>query len=183
VAVSILIPIMAFGLPIMDALLAMIRRFLRALHVWETMGQGTYRVFFLRGKAMFEADRDHIHHRLMRLGIHHRNAVIFLYAICAAMSVATLVIASYSSINTGMVLAAKGLAVILGIRKLRYEELQILQEGGIEELIIATTKLPLRQLEQVKELCRQHDVTLRQFRVSIEEIPHSPQDVPLYASG
>lgn len=134
VAVSILIPMMAFGLPIMDALLAMIRRFLRAMHVWETTGQGTYRVFFLRGRAMFEADRDHIHHRLMRLGIYHRNAVIFLYAICAAMSVAALVVASYTSINTGLILAAIGVAVAIGIHKLRYEELQFLRNGSLVPL-------------------------------------------------
>ena len=134
VAVSILIPMMAFGLPIMDALLAMIRRFLRAMHVWETTGQGTYRVFFLRGKAMFEADRDHIHHRLMRLGIYHRNAVIFLYAICAAMSIAALMIASYRNIDTGVILAAIGIAVVLGIRKLRYEELQFLRNGSLVPL-------------------------------------------------
>jgi UDP-GlcNAc:undecaprenyl-phosphate/decaprenyl-phosphate GlcNAc-1-phosphate transferase len=131
VAVSILIPVLAFGLPIMDALLAMIRRFLRAMHVWETTGQGTYRVFFMRGKAMFVADRDHIHHRLMRLGIYHRNAVIFLYAICAAMGIAALVTASYRNINTGVVLAAIGVAVVLGIRKLRYEELQFLRNGSL----------------------------------------------------
>ncbi len=131
VAVSILIPIMAFGLPIMDVLLAMIRRFLRAMHVWETTGQGTYRVFFMRGKAMFEADRDHIHHRLMRLGIYHRNAVVFLYGICAAMSIAAIVIASYRSINTGIILVAIGVAVVLGIRKLRYEELQFLRNGSL----------------------------------------------------
>ena len=390
VAVSILIPVMAFGLPIMDALLSMIRRFLRAMHVWETTGQGTYRVFFMRGKAMFVADRDHIHHRLMRLGIYHRNAVIFLYAICAAMSVAAVVIASYRNINTGLVLTAIGVAVVLGIRKLRYEELQflrngslvplsrfpvlgyesfqipidlvmvslayyltywlrhegvfegqtkmtfiatlpavlltkivvfhltglyrirwrqagvpemlrgvrsmvlssvaaalvvaylrigrssaatlivdfyvmssfvlgsrfsarlihyyaqsnpahkkrvliygtgpsasllicellanqhhslapvgfidehhgknrkilhgypilgsvailpeVLQEGGIEELIVATPKVPPQELEQIKALCRQHDVTVRQFRISLEELPHSSQDLPVYAS-
>jgi UDP-GlcNAc:undecaprenyl-phosphate/decaprenyl-phosphate GlcNAc-1-phosphate transferase len=131
VAVSILIPVLAFGLPIMDALLAMIRRFLRAMHVWETTGQGTYRMFFMRSKAMFVADRDHIHHRLMRLGIYHRNAVIFLYAICAAMSVAAIVTASYRNINTGIILATIGVAVVLGIRKLRYEELQFLRNGSL----------------------------------------------------
>ncbi len=48
---------------------------------------------------------------------------------------------------------------------------EVLQEGGIEELIIATSKLTAHQLDQVKELCRQHDVTVRQFRVSLDEIP------------
>ena len=48
---------------------------------------------------------------------------------------------------------------------------EVLQEGGIEELIIATSKLLPKELDEVKELCRQHDVTVRQFRVSLDEIP------------
>jgi FlaA1/EpsC-like NDP-sugar epimerase len=59
---------------------------------------------------------------------------------------------------------------------------EILQDGGIEELIIATTKLPPQQLEQIKELCRQHDVTVRQFRVSLDEIPHSGTRLNLASS-
>jgi hypothetical protein len=59
---------------------------------------------------------------------------------------------------------------------------EILQDGGIEELIIATTKLPPQQLEQLKELCRQHDVTVRQFRVSLDEIPHSGTRLNLASS-
>jgi UDP-GlcNAc:undecaprenyl-phosphate GlcNAc-1-phosphate transferase len=42
----LLVPILALGLPIMDTLLAMARR-------------------SLRGRPMFSADKDHIHHRLM----------------------------------------------------------------------------------------------------------------------
>jgi FlaA1/EpsC-like NDP-sugar epimerase len=57
---------------------------------------------------------------------------------------------------------------------------EVLREGGIEELIIATSKIPPQRLEQIKELCRLHDVTARQFRVSLEEIPGSSQDLPIY---
>lgn len=134
VAVSLLIPILAFGLPIMDTLLSMARRFLRAIHVWETTTSGTYRIFFMGGRTMFEGDRDHIHHRLMRLGINHGRAVIFLYAVCAVMGAGALIIASYSNFNTGLVLLAMGVAVAIGIRKLRYEELQLLQNGTLVPL-------------------------------------------------
>src|SRR4029077_17486164 len=45
-AVAMLVPVFALGLPIMDTLLAMVRR-------------------TLLGRPMFSADKEHIHHRLM----------------------------------------------------------------------------------------------------------------------
>lgn len=46
----------------------------------------TFRIFFVRmmkGKSPFAADRNHIHHRLIELGLGHRGvtAVLYLYAI------------------------------------------------------------------------------------------------------
>lgn len=44
----------------------------------------TLRIFFYRavhGVSPFSADRNHIHHRLIDLGISHRKAVIILYAV------------------------------------------------------------------------------------------------------
>jgi UDP-GlcNAc:undecaprenyl-phosphate GlcNAc-1-phosphate transferase len=134
VVVSLLLPMLAFGLPIMDTLLSMARRFLRAIHVWETAPSGMYRIFFIGGRTIFEADRDHIHHRLMRLGVTHSNAVIFLYAACAVMGAAALIIASYNNLNTGLILLAMGVAVAIAIRKLRYEELQLLRNGALVPL-------------------------------------------------
>jgi len=146
VAVSLLIPILAFGLPIMDTLLAMLRRFLRGLHVMETTDEGRLRLFFLRGKTMFEADRDHIHHRLMRLGLYHRNAVIFLYAACAAFGGAALLMAAYRNANTGLVLLAVALAVGVAVRKLHYEELQLLRNGSVATL----SRFPILGIQAVQ---------------------------------
>ena len=58
--VAMLVPILALGLPIMDTLLAVIRR-------------------SLLGRAIFSSDREHIHHRLMsRMNLSHRDAVFVL---------------------------------------------------------------------------------------------------------
>src|SRR4029077_13490366 len=63
-AVAMVVPVIALGLPITDTLLAMFRR-------------------AILGRRMFDADRDHIHHRLMsRLNLSHRNAVLALYGLC-----------------------------------------------------------------------------------------------------
>ncbi len=59
-AVGLLVPVIALGFPLADTLLAMIRR-------------------ALRGVPLFRADREHIHHRLMRLGLTHRQTVLLLY--------------------------------------------------------------------------------------------------------
>ena len=62
VALAVLAPILALLVPISDAAFAIVRR--RA-----------------SGKSISSADRDHIHHRLLDLGLDHRQAVITIYAV------------------------------------------------------------------------------------------------------
>jgi UDP-GlcNAc:undecaprenyl-phosphate GlcNAc-1-phosphate transferase len=77
-AVAILAPLLALGLPLFDTLLAVVRRFLRAVHLLE-VANGRYRLLFAGGRSLFEADRDHVHHRLLDLGLSHRRAVLCLH--------------------------------------------------------------------------------------------------------
>lgn len=65
-AVSILIPMIALGLPLMDTLWATLRR-------------------FIVGENIFTADKNHIHHRLISMGFSHRHAVLMLYAMTVFM--------------------------------------------------------------------------------------------------
>ncbi len=58
--IAILVPVLALGLPILDTLLAIARR-------------------FLSHRSIFAADREHIHHRLLDIGLTHRRAVLALY--------------------------------------------------------------------------------------------------------
>jgi UDP-GlcNAc:undecaprenyl-phosphate GlcNAc-1-phosphate transferase len=67
--VSLLVPIVALGLPLADTLLAMIRR-------------------VVAKRSIFSADREHLHHRLVDIGLTHKRAVLTLYGcsvlLCAA---------------------------------------------------------------------------------------------------
>jgi UDP-GlcNAc:undecaprenyl-phosphate GlcNAc-1-phosphate transferase len=63
---AILVPIFAIGLPIFDTLVAMLRR-------------------FLSGKSMMEADKGHLHHRLLDIGLSQKQAVLTMYIISAAL--------------------------------------------------------------------------------------------------
>ena len=60
VAAALLAPVLALALPIIDVSFAMLRR-------------------GVKGLPLFRPDKQHIHHRLMRTGLSHRNTVLVLY--------------------------------------------------------------------------------------------------------
>lgn len=59
---AIVVPVLAFGLPIYDTLFAMIRR-------------------KVNGKPIMQADRGHLHHRLLDMGLSQKQVVIIMYLI------------------------------------------------------------------------------------------------------
>jgi UDP-GlcNAc:undecaprenyl-phosphate/decaprenyl-phosphate GlcNAc-1-phosphate transferase len=73
--VSLLVPLIALGLPLTDTLLAMARR-------------------FLAHRSIFSADRQHLHHRLLDLGLTHRRVVLVLYG-CSVLLCATALAAAF----------------------------------------------------------------------------------------
>ncbi len=81
-AVSIAVPIVALGVPIIDTLLAMVRR-------------------FLERRPLFSPDRGHIHHRLLDMGITHRRAVLIIYGVTVALCVGAIGIAFGRSWEVG----------------------------------------------------------------------------------
>jgi UDP-GlcNAc:undecaprenyl-phosphate GlcNAc-1-phosphate transferase len=127
---AVIIPLLVFGLPIVDTLLAMVRRFVGSLRMLKTH-KATLREQMCVAKSMFEADQKHIHHRLIALGLSHRNAVLVLYALALGLSSLALlsVLAQYR--NAGMILIAIGLATYIGIRKLGYDEITFLHTGTL----------------------------------------------------
>jgi len=101
-AVAMVVPVIALGLPITDTLLAMFRR-------------------ALLGRRMFDADRDHIHHRMMsRLKLSHRDAVLALYALSVLFGATALGLATANNVQSALLLAAISVVVVVLVRKLGY---------------------------------------------------------------
>lgn len=67
-AITFAIPVLILALPIFDTASAIIRR------LWE-------------GKSPLAADRSHIHHKLIDMGLSQKQAVVFLYIISGMLSV------------------------------------------------------------------------------------------------
>src|SRR5213594_881261 len=129
-ALGVVVPLLVFGLPILDTLLSMVRRFVGGLKMIQPY-KASLKQRVLAAKRMFEADQGHIHHRLIALGFSHRNAVLALYGIALGLSAMALlsVLAQYR--NAGIILVAAGLATYIGIRKLGYEEISFLRNGTL----------------------------------------------------
>jgi UDP-GlcNAc:undecaprenyl-phosphate GlcNAc-1-phosphate transferase len=72
-ALAVAVPLLIFALPLSDTLLSVVRR---------ARGQGL--------RHVFAADRGHVHHRLLGLGLSQRNAVLLLYVVSLSLSLLAL---------------------------------------------------------------------------------------------
>ena len=70
---SPLVPLVALAIPLIDTVWAIIRR-------------------TARGEPFFVADRGHIHHQLLRAGLHQRDAMLVLTAVSAGLAVLAVLI-------------------------------------------------------------------------------------------
>lgn len=141
-ATTILVPILALGLPITELTLTTVRRLLRIVHVVGTGEEKVSYVFRIVGRAaLFTPDRDHIHHRLLALGLTSRRAVLVLYAAGLVVNAGAFILAAENRSHQSFVIMALLLATIAGVRALDYDELRPLRNGLL---------LPLFPLELLK---------------------------------
>jgi UDP-GlcNAc:undecaprenyl-phosphate/decaprenyl-phosphate GlcNAc-1-phosphate transferase len=122
--VAILVPLLALGLPIMDTLLSMVRRFLDSL-----LPERVPEKFLHKMHSMFLPDRKHIHHQLVSLGLSHRRAVLTLYLVSCAFGLGAFAITVTNNIGASLILLAVAFASVAGVRQLRYKEMAILRNG------------------------------------------------------
>ncbi len=123
--IALVIPVVILGLPITDTAAAFLRRSFRAaLGRERDLGEasGAREGLLKRLGAAFRPDRDHIHHRVLRLGLTHRQAVICLYGVCTLLAILALIIALTSDrglLAIVVYLGAIGIAVMTRLTRLR----------------------------------------------------------------
>ena len=131
-AFSILIPILILGLPLLDTFLSIIRRLLKSLHlVGFDQERNRYKFFFIDNWSLFTADKGHIHHRLLRLGFSQKKAVLILYGVTLLLSILAFISVYFNNPNNAFILVIIGIGMYIAIKKLPYEEIQILQNGAL----------------------------------------------------
>jgi UDP-GlcNAc:undecaprenyl-phosphate GlcNAc-1-phosphate transferase len=81
--VALIVPLLVLGVPMLDTALAVVRRSLRQIMSGERGGFQPLAI----GRAVFRADRGHIHHLLVRLGLSVSQTLAVLYALSGALAV------------------------------------------------------------------------------------------------
>ncbi|HFI0466799.1 TPA: MraY family glycosyltransferase [Streptococcus suis] len=91
-AVAVVTPMIILGVPITDTVVAIIRR-------------------KLSGQKISEADKMHLHHRLLSLGLTHRGTVLVIYAISFLFSLTSLLLNVSSRVGGILLVLTLGLGV------------------------------------------------------------------------
>ena len=143
--IAVAIPVVSFGLPILETSLSVVRR-------------------WISGKPLFGADREHIHHKLLQRGMSHRQAVILLYGVSALFALLSLFLLWPTGSTLGLVLAVLGCGIWVGVQHLGYlefGELRRVAQRTMEQRQVFVNNLAIRRAtEQLKstadfqDLCR-----------------------------
>jgi UDP-N-acetylmuramyl pentapeptide phosphotransferase/UDP-N-acetylglucosamine-1-phosphate transferase len=84
-AIVITVPILALGLPIYDTLIAMVRR-------------------FINKRPVMEADRGHLHHKLLDMGLNQKQAVLVMYSISGLLGVSAILAMELTTVKSFIIL-------------------------------------------------------------------------------
>lgn len=138
--ISVLVPIVAMGVPILDTTLAFVRR-------------------FLRHQPVFMADRQHIHHILLSRGWNQRRVVITLYGITVLFTALALFSIFLKDREAFLIILVFSVVVVVLITKLGYLDMLLSKhrtgrenrtEDMLERMLVQRlSHLPLRDMEEL----------------------------------
>ncbi|RKD22040.1 undecaprenyl-phosphate alpha-N-acetylglucosaminyl 1-phosphate transferase [Caminicella sporogenes] len=95
---AIVVPILALGLPIFDTAFAILRR-------------------VYNGRPIMEADKGHLHHRLLSIGLCQRRAVLILYLISSMLGLSAAFLLNRRYMDSIIILAITAIAVVVPINQ------------------------------------------------------------------
>jgi UDP-GlcNAc:undecaprenyl-phosphate GlcNAc-1-phosphate transferase len=104
---KVAIALLVLGVPIIDTFWIIVRR-------------------LVTGRAPFSPDRGHLHHRLLDLGLSHRQAVLLIYAICVGLAVL-----AYALSGQGQLYAFLGAFFAIGVLLVLLAR-QTMESSGLE---------------------------------------------------
>ncbi len=174
---TIMVPIIAFSLPLMDMLYAVIRR-------------------YYRGLPLGEADREHIHHKLLDKGLSKRKVLFVLYFFNTGVMAAVLVLIRRQLNIDFLGLILLTLLGIAGLRALGYIEFlpffkdmtrnyDIGRKRKYFGYVIKRFRRSARDCTSLQELKPQLTLLMKEFNFTAVEIYLNPagKDSPFFSYG
>jgi UDP-GlcNAc:undecaprenyl-phosphate GlcNAc-1-phosphate transferase len=154
-AVAVAIPLLAFGVPVVDTSLALLRR-------------------FLSKRPLFQGDREHIHHKLLARGWSQRRVALVLYGVCALFGMQALLFTQVGQVGriTGLWLFIVGVAVIVGVDRLHYHEMDEIRAGLRRSLSLAERRVRLANNIRIRAAgtALAKAATLQEFFAAVRDV-------------
>lgn len=97
--ISIFVPIVILGIPILDTFFAIIRR-------------------YTEHRPIFSPDREHLHHRLVELGLSHRQAVLCIYAVSLVLGLSAILLTILTPKEAVFLLVLLSTAAYIGANRI-----------------------------------------------------------------
>jgi len=94
--ITFIIPVLILGLPLFDTSFAIIRR-------------------IIQRKPIMQADRGHLHHRLIDMGFNQKQTVSILYTISALLGLSAIIMEGYDTLTGVLLLISVIIFVLLAI--------------------------------------------------------------------
>ena len=144
-------PVLALSFPIAEAGISVARR-------------------FLMGQPIFEADRGHIHHRLLDKGLGPRQVAVLLYGIAGLGAGLALLISHPEARDKSVIVILFCVVSWIGLQNLGYTEFgsarRIIMAGTVRKLVAADVRLRAfsRDLDKAQSLARCWDDTVCALR-------------------
>ena len=113
--ISFAVPFLILGLPIFDTAFAMIRR-------------------MAHGQSPMQADRGHIHHRLIDMGLNQKQAVATLYVISGILGLSAVVLTTGGEAKAMLLLVALCIVAVVAARVVFPKEVKEELHEELEEL-------------------------------------------------
>ena len=113
--ISFVVPFLILGLPIFDTAFAFIRR-------------------IAHGQSPMHADRSHIHHRLIDMGLNQKQAVATLYVISAILGLSAVVLTTGGEEKAMLLFAALCIVAVVAARVVFPKEVQQEVHSELEDL-------------------------------------------------
>ncbi len=110
--IAVAIPVLALGIPIFDTTFAIVRR-------------------LLNGKSIMEADKGHLHHRLLDYGLSQKQTVLILYSISLVLGGTAVVISDVTKTSAYVIVSIISIMILYGAYKLGLMS-QVVEEEKIK---------------------------------------------------
>lgn len=126
---TIIVPVVILGLPIFDTMFAICRR-------------------LLHHKSIMQADRGHIHHRLIDAGLSQKQAVLILYGVTALLGILSVIILESSTWKIIILIAILAILSIIGSRSVN--DIIVYIAGGKRRNTVVMEKRNVEKKDKIK---------------------------------